>query len=206
MSHHWHGSPPLDTEGSGGVVHPLPWDLLIGMVSMTVNYVYRGCFCIEDVPKTLLYPLKKLCTMVTFRALQVTLKSPMVLLGAPNVALFEGKYCSSKLQIMTRKSKIVTRNKVFKKLLFNDGEVFFRQTPLVLDQFVGVLSISKVKKQFSCILRHIFGFKVQNDKSHWKKCHFLPKNAIFTKKVLFSQISVKFPSSGPKKCFLRLAK
>ena len=115
---------------------------------MTVNYVYRGCFCIEDVPKTLLYPLlKKLCTMVTFRALQVTLKSPMVLLGAPNVALFEGKYCSSELQIVTRVAKIVTRNKVFKKLLFNDGEVFFRQTQLVLDQLGGVLSISKVKKK-----------------------------------------------------------
>ena len=135
---------------------------------MSVDYVYRGFFCIEDVPKTLLYPLKnKLCTLVTFRTLQVTLKSPMVLLDAPNVALFEGKYCTSKLQIVTRKCKIVTRNKVFKKLQFNDGEVFFRQTLLVLDQFGCVLSISKVKKQFSCILRHIFSFKVQNDKLYW---------------------------------------
>ena len=101
-----------------------------------------------------------------FRALQVTLKSPMVLLGAPNVALFEGKYCSSKLQIVTRVAKIVTRNKVFKKLLFNDGKVFFRQTPLFLHQFGGVLSISELKKHFSCILRHIFGFKVKNGKLH----------------------------------------
>ena len=157
-------------------------------------------------PKTLLYPLKKLCTTVTFRALQVTLKSPMELLGAPKVAHFEGKHCSSKIQIVTRMAKIVTRNKVFKKLLFNDGGVFFRQTTLVLNQFGGVLSISELKKHFSCILRHIFGFKVQNDKSHWKKYHILPKNAVFYQKVLFSQISVKFPSSGPKKCFLRLAK
>ena len=138
------------------------------MISLSVDYVYRGCFCIEDVPKTLFYPLKnKLCALVTFRTLQVTLKSPMVLLDATNVALFGDKYCTSKLQIVTRKCKIVTRNKVFKKLQFNDGEVFFRQTPLVLDQFRCVLSISKVKKQFSCILRHIFGFKVQNEKLFW---------------------------------------
>ena len=52
-----------------------------------------------------------------------------------------------------------------KKCRFNDGEMIFGQTLLVLDQFGCVLSISELRNAFGSILRHIFW-------SQSRKVHF----------------------------------
>ena len=105
------------------------------------------------------------------------------LLTQTSLNVIFGKWWFSIPFCAENKSWKLSKMKFPKKSQFSDGEVIFRQTLLVLDQFGHVLPIPELRNAFACILRRVLDFKVKNAIFSCWKCHFEGKFCFIAAKL-----------------------